>query len=875
MAVKILHKRSAVEFKNATGAQLELGELGLNYHESGPYLQCKDADGQVVQLGGVFISSDTGDAPGNPLPGKWWLRGDTLFLYDGNAWVEIGGTDDDGGGESITVIGGDGIEATKSGATVTVSVDLATNSNGLDIVGGKLTALVATANTLGTVKIGDGLSVGSDGEISVDVTSDSLDVRYLRIDSGTFDQTVESTGDVTFSGLTTHADGVNVTGEDIYHVKTNATSQTTTVGYVAQSTNSVTCNTAIGFQCDSSFSRNTPTTAAVYGFYSEIFQTQSPNGFNFYAAGNAPNFFKGDTYIGGSTSRNTFDLWKSTLTEEQLEQYEAGTYAVPANVSVPGDGSFARQWWYNQQSAEDQVLLDNGELEYPTHLAAATFTNTFDLGDNTKINLNSDGSSRFALDAVIHGITVGRGAGAFDSNTAVGNGALQANTTGENNAAIGYLALYSNTTGEYNTANGSKALFSNTTGNLNSAIGIQALYSNTTGESNTAIGINALYSNTTGSDNTAIGRSAMEANVKTDAVDIVAGTTYQIDTVGTTDFTAIGAPDNNVRTTFLATGAGTGTGIARTKNTGELNTAVGRTALLFNTTGNLNSAMGGQALRFNTTGTDNTANGVSALSGNTTGNSNTAIGRGAMEVSISTNAVDIVAGTTYQIYTVGTTDFTAIGAPDNNVGTTFLATGAGTGTGIAETRNTGSENTAVGRTALRSNTTGDNNTAVGRGALFSNTTGSGNFGAAFFDAAGNYAPVFDPTIEDNRIVMGHTSVTNAYVQVAWTVVSDQRDKMNFGTVPHGLDFIKQLNPVSYQFKIDRDTEKANGPIRYGFKAQDILALEGEDNAVIIDNEDPDKLRYNGEALVPVLVNAIKEQQAIIEALTARLDAAGI
>ena len=80
MAVKILHKRSAVEFKSATGAQLELGELGLNYHESGPYLQCKDAAGEVVQLGGVYIG-DTGDAPGNELKGAWWLRSadETLF----------------------------------------------------------------------------------------------------------------------------------------------------------------------------------------------------------------------------------------------------------------------------------------------------------------------------------------------------------------------------------------------------------------------------------------------------------------------------------------------------------------------------------------------------------------------------------------------------------------------------------------------------------------------------------------------------------------------------------------------------------------------------------------------------------------------------
>lgn len=46
-------------------------------------------------------------------------------------------------------------------------------------------------------------------------------------------------------------------------------------------------------------------------------------------------------------------------------------------------------------------------------------------------------------------------------------------------------------------------------------------------------------------------------------------------------------------------------------------------------------------------------------------------------------ATSIVASNTYVILTVGTTDFTLIGAPDNNVGTHFIATGTGTGTGTA------------------------------------------------------------------------------------------------------------------------------------------------------------------------------------------------
>ena len=166
---------------------------------------------------------------------------------------------------------------------------------------------------------------------------------------------------------------------------------------------------------------------------------------------------------------------------------------------------------------------------------------------------------------------------------------------------------------------------------------------------------------------------------------------------------------------------------------------------------------------------------------------------------------------------------------------------------------TGTNNTANGREALRSNTTGSNNTANGFQALYNNSTGAGNVCLGSLNSSGSYAPVFDCTTENNRVVMSSTAVTNAYIQVAWTVVSDERDKTNFDLVPHGLDFVKQLNPVAFQFKESRDSDTPHGPVRYGFKAQDILALEGDDNAVIIDNENPDKLRYNGEALVPVLV----------------------
>ena len=182
-------------------------------------------------------------------------------------------------------------------------------------------------------------------------------------------------------------------------------------------------------------------------------------------------------------------------------------------------------------------------------------------------------------------------------------------------------------------------------------------------------------------------------------------------------------------------------------------------------------------------------------------------------------------------------------------------------------------NTGVGSSVLSKCTQGSNNVAIGSQALRNLTTGIGNIGIGFTCGTdgGFYQPVFDPKTEDNRLVMGHDKITHAYVQVAWTVTSDKRDKMNFAPVPYGLDFVNQLKPTAYQFKVDRDTETPNGDVRYGFLAQEILALEG-DNPVIIDTEDADNLKYKGEHLVPVLVNAVQELTAMVKELQTEIAA---
>ena len=86
MAARLTLKNSNVQFRNATAEQLGEGEIGLNYHESGPYLQCKDSSGAIIQIGGIYFSSI---APLNPIKGKQWLNtsNDTLYIYSGSAWV--------------------------------------------------------------------------------------------------------------------------------------------------------------------------------------------------------------------------------------------------------------------------------------------------------------------------------------------------------------------------------------------------------------------------------------------------------------------------------------------------------------------------------------------------------------------------------------------------------------------------------------------------------------------------------------------------------------------------------------------------------------------------------------------------------------------
>jgi len=155
------------------------------------------------------------------------------------------------------------------------------------------------------------------------------------------------------------------------------------------------------------------------------------------------------------------------------------------------------------------VTLNLDTSKIPTLAGTNTFAgpNTFTGTLNASLNINFGGSILSQGSPVLQ-----FPGGIYNSNIALGDGALQSNTTGTANTASGRYALSANTGGSSNTATGYSALSFNTSGYENTATGYNALYSNTTGYDNTATGFEALLHNTTGSSNIAVGLLAA-ANV--------------------------------------------------------------------------------------------------------------------------------------------------------------------------------------------------------------------------------------------------------------------------------------------------------------------------------------------------------------------------
>jgi len=178
------------------------------------------------------------------------------------------------------------------------------------------------------------------------------------------------------------------------------------------------------------------------------------------------------------------------------------------------------------------------------------------------------------------------------------------------------------------------------------------------------------------------------------------------------------------------------------------------------------------------------------------------------------------------------------------------------------TATTANCNVALGEASGFRMTSGICNTMVGCNSGSQITSGDNNVVLGVLSGADSVRNI---TSGDNEIVIGNNSHTSAFIKIDWTVTSDLRDKTNIEDVSYGLDFVNQITPIKYKFKTSREDETPIGKSKFGFKAQEILTLEG-DNPIIINNDDEDNLKLTSAYLIPVLVNAIKELKAEIEEL---------
>lgn len=232
------------------------------------------------------------------------------------------------------------------------------------------------------------------------------------------------------------------------------------------------------------------------------------------------------------------------------------------------------------------------------------------------------------------------------------------------------------------------------------------------------------------------------------------------------------------------------------------------------------------------------------------------------------------------------------GAGDADDFTTNQNTFIGTVSG--ESTSSGNLNSALGYNSLNANTLGLGNTAVGANALNVNVDGNNNTGlgrganVSTTNLTNATAVGFNSTVNaSNKIRLGNATITVVEGQVAYTNPSDARFKFNVQENVPGLDFIKKLKPVTYNFDTKKfnehlnqnrnktevaneDFSKSTAIVRTGFLAQDVEKICNDlgynfDGLHIPDANNPtDNYGIAYSQFIMPIVKAVQEQQEIIE-----------
>ncbi len=377
-------------------------------------------------------------------------------------------------------------------------------------------------------------------------------------------------------------------------------------------------------------------------------------------------------------------------------------------------------------------------------------------------------------------------------------------TSGHHNVFVGTGTGYFNTTGYHNSFLGFQSGYSNTTGYRNSFFGIESGWHNTTGRYNSFSGYYSGYYNTTGSYNSFFGTLSGYFN-----------------TTGSYN-------------SFLGNYSG------HRNTTGRNNSFVGSYSGYRNTTGNYNSFLGYRSGYNNETGSKNVFLGYYAGYNET--------GSDKLYIENSSSATPLIGGdfSTDEIYLNGTT---------------FLADGEH----LQATVNGGARILgAQGNTAAEP--------AIG---FFSaNGVDDGAGGNGIFRPLANTMAFATSSTERMRITpggyigIGTTTpgtyrlyvAGNAYCTGSW-LGSDARYKKNIKTITTALEKVKSIRGTNYEFQTEQFKNKnfSEGK-QYGFIAQELKEVLPE----LVKQDEDGYYAVNYDAVIPVLVEAIKDQQKLIE-----------
>jgi hypothetical protein len=409
--------------------------------------------------------------------------------------------------------------------------------------------------------------------------------------------------------------------------------------------------------------------------------------------------------------------------------------------------------------------LYNSFMGYESGYSNTTGSNNSFIGYRTGFSNLAGNSNTFLGDSSGFGNTSGSG------NLFVGKNSGIANTEGNYNSFIGYASGFNNSTGINNSFLGSFAGYNNTEGSYNTFVGDSSGYKNRTGSENSFYGDKSGFWNL-GNSNTFIGHLAGYSNNFGDSSIFIGSKSGYSNTTGKSNvfigsragFSNTGGKHNvflGYHVGYLSTQKdknifiGYQTGYnnqgnenifqgfkAGFNNTGFRNTFLG-TMVGYNNEGDYNIFLGSYTGYFNTEGYNNILIGKEAGYKNEGGYDNIIIG------------------------------FEA--GYNNTSGSRNIFLGYKTG----NNNTTGTYNTALGYQAFQAGTTYTNSTALGNGATI---------GAS------------------NQVRIGNSSVTSAWVQVAWSIGSDKRIKENINENVPGLDFIKLLRPVTFNYNISKQNE---------------------------------------------------------------------